>query len=104
MSEQTPITDVVFDFCGVLLDWQTRACLEGVLPQVFVDWICADDDPCGFFHYEDRMDAGEDLRTSIPMWFASTARRWRRCSGTTSSITGMRSPACCRGWSSCWAT
>ena len=49
MSEQTPITDVVFDFCGVLLDWQTRACLEGVLPQVFVDWICADDDPCGFF-------------------------------------------------------
>ena len=34
MSEQTPITDVVFDFCGVLLDWQTRACLEGVLPQV----------------------------------------------------------------------
>ena len=23
------ITDVVFDFCGVLLDWRTRACLEG---------------------------------------------------------------------------
>ena len=50
MSEQTPITDGVFDFCGVLLDWQTRACLEGVLPQVFVDRVCADDDPCGFFH------------------------------------------------------
>lgn len=23
----SPITDVIFDFCGVLLDWQTRACL-----------------------------------------------------------------------------
>lgn len=66
MSEQTPITDVVFDFCGVLLDWQTRACLEGVLPQVFVDRICADDDPCGFFHYEDRMDAGEDFADIYP--------------------------------------
>ena len=28
----SPITDVIFDFCGVLLDWNTRACLEGRFP------------------------------------------------------------------------
>ena len=28
----SPITDVIFDFCGVLLDWQTRACLTGHFP------------------------------------------------------------------------
>ena len=54
----SPITDVIFDFCGVLLDWQTRACLTGHFPQDTVDAICAPDDPHGFFRYEDRMDAG----------------------------------------------
>ncbi|NEG55523.1 HAD family hydrolase [Bifidobacterium platyrrhinorum] len=57
----SPITDVIFDFCGVLLDWQVRACLEGRFPDDVVDAICADDDPHGFFRYEDRMDAGEDF-------------------------------------------
>ena len=57
----SPITDVIFDFCGVLLDWQVRTCLEGRFPDDVVDAICADDDPHGFFRYEDRMDAGEDF-------------------------------------------
>ena len=61
-----PITDVIFDFCGVLLDWQTRACLEGHFDQDLVDAICADDDPHGFFRYEDRMDAGEDFDAIYP--------------------------------------
>ena len=60
------ITDVIFDFCGVLLDWRTRACLEGRFPNDVVDAICADDDPHGFFRYEDRMDAGEDLADILP--------------------------------------
>ena len=60
------ITDVVFDFCGVLLDWRTRACLEGRFDDATVDRICADDDPCGFFGYEDRMDAGEDFDSIWP--------------------------------------
>ena len=54
----SPITDVIFDFCGVLLDWNTRACLEGRFPDEIVERICSDDDPCGFFRYEDRMDTG----------------------------------------------
>ncbi|NMM94284.1 HAD family hydrolase [Bifidobacterium oedipodis] len=60
------ISDVIFDFCGVLLDWQTRACLEGKFPDDIVNRICADDDPCGFYRYEDRMDAGEDLADIMP--------------------------------------
>ena len=67
MTETTvSITDVVFDFCGVLLDWQTRACLQGKFDDAIVDCICADDDPCGFFGYEDRMDAGEDFDHIYP--------------------------------------
>ncbi|MBT1173405.1 HAD family phosphatase [Bifidobacterium sp. MA2] len=63
---ESPITDVIFDFCGVLLDWNTRACLEGRFPDDVVDAICADDDPHGFFRYEDRMDAGEDFDDIYP--------------------------------------
>ena len=65
MQTPQPIHDVIFDFCGVLLDWQCRACLQGHFDQAIVDRICADDDPCGFYHYEDRMDAGEDFADLI---------------------------------------
>ena len=61
-----PITDVIFDFCGVLLDWQTRSCLGGRFPDDVMNRICEDSDPCGFFHYEDRMDAGEDFADIYP--------------------------------------
>lgn len=60
------ITDVIFDFCGVLLDWQCRACIEGKFDQATVDAICAPDDPHGFYRYEDRMDAGEDFDDIYP--------------------------------------
>ena len=43
------ITDVIFDFCGVVVDWQSRAGLEGHYPQELVDRICSDDDEFGFF-------------------------------------------------------
>ncbi|MBM6699348.1 HAD family phosphatase [Bifidobacterium pullorum subsp. saeculare] len=66
MPDAPRITDVILDFCGVVLDWQVRACLEGRFPDQMVDRICADDDPCGFFRYEDRMDAGEELRDILP--------------------------------------
>ena len=69
------ITDVVFEFCGVLLDWRTRACLEGRFAAAPVDRICADDDPCGFFGYEDRMDAGEDFDSIWPDVVAEQGER-----------------------------
>lgn len=58
MTHAQPITDVVFDFCGVLIDWQCRAALDGHYPADLVDAIAADDDPYGFFRYEDDMDSG----------------------------------------------
>ena len=76
-SPSANVTDVVFDFCGVLIDWQTRACLEGRYPQVVVDRICADNDPCGFYDYEDRMDHGEDFEAFIPTWYVNRAKRSR---------------------------
>ena len=51
------VSDVVFDFCGVLIDWQCHAALD---EQLVAD-ICADNDPYGFFHYEDLMDGGADF-------------------------------------------
>lgn len=62
----SPITDVIFDFCGVLLDWDTRACLTGHFPDEVVTRICAANDPHEFFRYEDRMDAGEDFASIYP--------------------------------------
>ncbi|KFJ05043.1 HAD family hydrolase [Bifidobacterium subtile] len=59
------ITDVIFDFCGVLIDWQCRACLAGHFPDELVDEICADDDPYGFYRYEDHMDSGEEFADLI---------------------------------------
>ena len=65
-AAQSPdISDVIFDFCEVLIDWQLHACLDGVGSQELVDRICADDDPYGFLQYEDRMDAGEDFADII---------------------------------------
>lgn len=58
MTTTQPITDVVFDFCGVLVDWRCRAALEGHYPDELVERIAADDDPYGFFRYEDYMDSG----------------------------------------------
>lgn len=58
MNQAQPITDVVFDFCGVLIDWQCHAALDGHYPAELVEKICADDDPYGFFRYEDDMDSG----------------------------------------------
>lgn len=62
----TEISDVVFDFCGVLIDWQCAAALRGHYPDSLVDRICAADDPYGFFDYEDRMDHGEALADILP--------------------------------------
>ncbi|WEV42717.1 HAD family phosphatase [Bifidobacterium sp. ESL0682] len=60
------IHDVMFDFCGVLLELNYRPCLQGHFPQKVVDTLCADeDDVYGFFAAEARMDAGEDFADVI---------------------------------------
>lgn len=67
MAAPPTITDVVFDFCGVLIDWQCRAALDGHYPGELVDAIVAPDDPYGFFDYEDRMDGGMPLADILPV-------------------------------------
>ena len=42
MTSPQPITDVVFDFCGVLIDWQCRAALDGHYPAELVDRIAVE--------------------------------------------------------------
>jgi HAD superfamily hydrolase (TIGR01509 family) len=61
----TPITDVIFDFCGVLLELNYRPCLEGHFPEAFVNTICSNRDAYGFFEAEERMDAGDDFSDVI---------------------------------------
>ncbi|MDF7663852.1 HAD family phosphatase [Bifidobacterium sp. ESL0763] len=59
------IHDIVFDFCGVLLELNYRPCLEGRFPQDIVESLCADRGVYGFFESEARMDAGEDFAVVI---------------------------------------
>lgn len=93
---------MIFDFCGVLLDWNTRACLEGRFPDEIVERICADDDPCGFFRYEDRMDTGEDFADIYPDVVREQGENSPTSSSSTSATTRTRCPARFRAWSSCW--
>lgn len=67
MSVERPITDAVFDFCGVLVDWQSHCALDGHVDPALVARICAPDDPYGFFHYEDLMDGGMRLDDVLPI-------------------------------------
>ena len=52
------ITDVVFDFCDVLIDWQPRLALEGQYPEDIVDMFFDLDDPWGFEFYDALSDSG----------------------------------------------
>lgn len=64
--ERDVITDVVFDFCGVLIDWQWGEAMKRHAPDWFLEHLDDPDDPYGFFRYEDRMDAGELLADIMP--------------------------------------
>lgn len=65
-SQQPVVSNVLFDFCGVLLQWNCYSCLQQTFPEL-VDQICPNhrgfgkNDACGFYEFEDRMDAGELL-------------------------------------------
>ncbi|WP_291526500.1 HAD-IA family hydrolase [Bifidobacterium sp. UBA744] len=50
--------DVIFDFCGVLVDWQPAAALEGRYPSEVIDAFLDPDDEWGFWHYDHCSDMG----------------------------------------------
>ena len=62
------VTDVVFDFCGVLVDWQPARVLEKTFDAKFVRDFTSMGDRCGFLYYDDVLDGGAD--------FEETAERY----------------------------
>lgn len=66
VSGSNDIHDVIFDFCGVLLELNYHPCLDGHFPQETVDALCTDEeDVYGFYEAEGRMDAGENFTDVI---------------------------------------
>lgn len=54
------ITDVIFDYCDVLLDWRPRIPLESQYPPGVIDMFFSADDPHGFRYYDWLSDSGWD--------------------------------------------
>lgn len=55
---QSKINNILFDFCGVLLDWRPELTLRGEYPQGVVDMFFDAQDPWGFDYYDQLSDAG----------------------------------------------
>ena len=55
------ITDVVFDFCGVLVDRRVTQTLAGLYPSDQITEYFAYDDRSGFHYYEDLLDRGTSI-------------------------------------------
>ena len=51
-------TDVVFDFCDVLIDWQPKLALRGQYPEDVVQMFFDPSDPWGFEFYDALCDSG----------------------------------------------
>lgn len=53
-----PITDVIFDYCDVLLDWRPWRALEGLYPQGVIDMFFDPADEWGFDFIDRLLDSG----------------------------------------------
>lgn len=51
-------TDVIFDYCGVLIDWRARRTIEGLYPPGVVDMFFDPADPHGVAYYDGLADQG----------------------------------------------
>lgn len=53
------VTDVIFDFCGVLVDWQPRLAVQDLFPpETIAEFF--DESRSEFIHYDDLHDGGMD--------------------------------------------
>lgn len=59
------IDNVIFDICGVLVDWQPQRALDGLFSPDQIDDFFADDDHCGFLYFDDLHDGGMDYADLI---------------------------------------
>ena len=61
-TPSTPVpTDIVFDFCGVLIDRQVTRTLEGAYSDEDIAAYFAYDDRSGFHYYDDLLDNGMSI-------------------------------------------
>ena len=60
------ITGVIFDMCGVLVDWRPARALDGLFAQEAIDDFLAEDDHCGFMYFDDLHDRGMDYDALLP--------------------------------------
>ncbi|PST48328.1 alpha/beta hydrolase [Bifidobacterium callitrichos] len=51
-------TDIIFDFCDVLVDWKPRRAVGGLFPDEVLDALFDRRDPFGFWHYDILSDLG----------------------------------------------
>ncbi|WP_243387544.1 HAD-IA family hydrolase [Bifidobacterium felsineum] len=58
MAGLAQYSDVIFDFCDVLVDWQPRVPLEDQVPEAVMDRLFDRNDPYGFWHYDELSDLG----------------------------------------------
>lgn len=65
-----PVTDVVFDFCGVLVDWQPARVLEKTFDAKLVRDFTSMGDRCGFLYYDDVLDGGADFEETAARYEA----------------------------------
>lgn len=62
VSQGGPITDVIFDYCDVLLDWRPWRALEGLYPQGVIDMFFDPADEWGFDFIDRLLDSGVPAR------------------------------------------
>ena len=63
-------TDIVFDFCGVLIDRQVTQTLTGSYPPEKIASYFAYDDRSGFHYYDDLLDNGMDIEEACARYEA----------------------------------
>lgn len=51
-------SDVIFDFCDVLVDWKPQVPLEGQVSAAVMSRLFDRNDPYGFWHYDELSDLG----------------------------------------------
>lgn len=86
-----PITDVVFDYCGVLLEWRPELTMEGLVSTPIIRRVLDRADPHGFWYYDLMSDIGwspeqvltdfrrhhphdDDLNEAMRLYFANYRR------------------------------
>lgn len=65
-----PVTDVVFDVGGVLVEWHPRLALRSMVPADRMAELVADDDRHGFWYAEDLRERGMTAAEVLPRYEA----------------------------------